>query len=144
MSGLGQRDHSETHRQGLPGRQRPEPGSEPRHGPGAGHPGPGGRLRGMIHQTLQFWPQYNTILMKGRDNMDSKKPTGENRVKFDDTQTVPLAYHEMCMTRNHKTVLRLFICWALSVVLVVGIFAYMWLQYDYVSSTEYSGVYNIT
>src|SRR5699024_10994671 len=98
----------------------------------------------MIHQPLQFWPQYNTIPMKGRDNMDSKKPTGENRVKFDDTQTVRLAYHEMCMTRNHKTVLRLLICWAGSVVLVVGIFEYMWPQYDYVSSTEYSGVYNIT
>ena len=80
------------------------------------------------------------------DNM--KKETAEEQIKFNDTQTVPLAYHEMCMTRNHKTVLRLLLCWAVSVVaavaIAVGVFAYMWLQYDYVSTTEYAGVYNIT
>lgn len=70
-------------------------------------------------------------------------------------QTVPLAYHEMCMQRaetkderNRRTFKQLIIGWAISVPLAiaiaVGIFAYMWLQYDYVSTTEYSGVYNLT
>lgn len=58
--------------------------------------------------------------------------------------TVPLTYHEMCMTRNYKTVRHLVICWAISVVLVVLAFVFLWLQYDYVTTTEYSGVYNIT
>ncbi len=76
--------------------------------------------------------------------MDNKKQGMELPIQYSETQTVPLAYHEMCMTRNHRTVLRLLICWAVSVVAAVGIFAYMWLQYDYVTTEEYSGVYNIT
>lgn len=56
-------------------------------------------------------------------------------------QTVPLAYHEMCMTRNHMTVRNLIIGWAVSVVLVVCAFVYLWMQYDYVSTTDNTGVY---
>ena len=55
--------------------------------------------------------------------------------------TVPLAYHEMCMTRNHKTVLRLLVCWAVTVVLIVGAFVWLWCQYDYVSTVDNTGVY---
>lgn len=73
--------------------------------------------------------------------MDDKKIESPG---FGDEHTVPLAYHEMCMTRNHRVVLRLLLAWAVSVVCVVLIFAYMWLQYDYVSTTEYEGVYNVT
>lgn len=56
-------------------------------------------------------------------------------------QTVPLAYHEMCMNRNHQTVYRLIIAWAITILLVVGGFIWMWFQYDYTSTEEYSGVY---
>lgn len=65
-----------------------------------------------------------------------------------DETLIPLAYHEMCMARNGKTIRSLILGWAISVVVAVavavGVFAWMWLQYDYVSTTEYSGVYNIT
>lgn len=71
--------------------------------------------------------------------MDNKETT-----VFDDTKTVPLAYHEMCMTRNAKTIFRIAVCWVVSLIAAIGIFAYMWLQYDYISTEEYSGVYNIT
>ena len=62
----------------------------------------------------------------------------------DVVQTVPLAYHEVCMERSKRTIVTMAIAWAASIIATVGIFAYMWLQYDYVSSTEYSGVYNVT
>lgn len=59
-------------------------------------------------------------------------------------QTVPLAYHEVCMERICRTMKVLVIAWAISLITVVGIFAYMWLQYDYVSTVESSGVYCLT
>lgn len=69
----------------------------------------------------------------------------ENKsVHIDETATVPLAYHEVCMTRNHRTVGRLIIAWALSVVLIVGMFVFLWLQYDYVTTTETTGVYVVS
>lgn len=67
--------------------------------------------------------------------MDNEKYSG---------QTVPLAYHEMCETRNHLTVRNLIIGWAVSVVLVVFAFVFLWLQYDYVSTTDNTGVYVLT
>lgn len=63
--------------------------------------------------------------------------------QIDKTATIPLAYHEMCMTRNHTRTRWLILGWAISVVLIVFSFVYLWLQYDYVTTTEYSGVYNI-
>lgn len=71
------------------------------------------------------------------------EPKGNNAVKFEDTATVPLAYHEMCMTRNAKLMRNTVIAWALSIIIVVGLFVFLWLQYDYVSTTEYTGVYNL-
>ena len=56
---------------------------------------------------------------------------------------IPLPYHEMCETRHHKTIRALLIAWAASVVVIVLAFVYLWLQYDYVSTTEYQGVYNV-
>lgn len=61
--------------------------------------------------------------------------------KKDTVQTVPLAYHEVCMNRNHKTLFRLVIAWATTILLVIGGFIWMWFQYDYTSTEEYSGVY---
>lgn len=61
-----------------------------------------------------------------------------------DVQTVPLAYHEVCMERNRRTLVTIAICWATTVVLIVGGFIYMWLQYDYVSTVESSGIYCLT
>lgn len=61
-----------------------------------------------------------------------------------DIPTVPLAYHETCMTRNATTLKWLIVGWVVSIIAAIGIFTYLWLQYDYVSTTEYSGVYNIT
>lgn len=75
--------------------------------------------------------------------MDNK-PKGTPTVHIDETATVPLTYHEICMTRNSITVRRMIIGWAVSVVLVVTAFVVLWLQYDYVSTTEYTGVYNLT
>ncbi len=69
--------------------------------------------------------------------MDNKEET----FTADEKATVPLAYHEMCMTRNHKTVLRLLVCWAVSVVLIVCAFVWLWCQYDYVSTVDNTGVY---
>ena len=62
----------------------------------------------------------------------------------DTVQTIPLAYHEVCMERNRRILKYFAIGWAASVVLIVWFFVYMWLQYDYVSTTEYSGIYNLT
>ena len=62
--------------------------------------------------------------------------------------TVPLAYHENCMTREKRekkhTILGLIIGWAVSVIAAAGIFTYLWLQYDYVSDIDAKGVYVLT
>lgn len=74
--------------------------------------------------------------------MDDKKEQDTFLSETKDTvQTVPLAYHEVCMNRNHKTLFRLIIAWAATILLVVGGFIWMWFQYDYTSTEEYTGVY---
>lgn len=72
------------------------------------------------------------------DNIKGEKQT------FDSAATVPLAYHEVCMTRNHKSVFWIVLCWAISLIAAICIFAHLWLQYDYESSVDASGVYVIT
>ena len=62
----------------------------------------------------------------------------------ENVQTVPLAYHEVCMERICRTMKVLVIAWAVSIIAAVCVFAYMWLQYDYVSTVESSGVYCLT
>ena len=52
----------------------------------------------------------------------------------DVVQTVPLAYHEVCMERSKRTIMTIAIAWAVSIIAAVGISAYMWLQFDYVCS----------
>lgn len=74
--------------------------------------------------------------MMGEENLISEQSK-------DTVQTIPLAYHEVCMERNRRIVKTLAISWMVSVVLIVLSFVYLWLQYDYVSMVESSGIYNL-
>lgn len=69
----------------------------------------------------------------------------ENNYKISETATVPLAYHELCMQRNARNIKNIVIGWAASVIAIVALFVFMWLQYDYVaadsSTTLATGVY---
>lgn len=76
--------------------------------------------------------------------MDNKKDTLQVQMTYDEAQTIPLALHEVHMARADRRLKRVCMCWAFSLVAVVIAFVYLWLQYDYESVTEYSGVYNIT
>lgn len=62
-------------------------------------------------------------------------------LEYNDGQTIPLALHEMHMARADRRLWRLCICWAVSVIVIVAAFIWLWNQYDYESSTELSGVY---
>lgn len=73
----------------------------------------------------------------------------EQRANADNgVASIPLAYHENCMTREKRekkyAILGLIIGWAVSVIAAVGIFTYLWLQYDYVSDVDAKGVYVLT
>lgn len=63
-------------------------------------------------------------------------------------KTVPMAYHETCISRKERLVHKLILGWAISIVCVVAVmlftFAYMWLQYDYSGSTENTGMYVVS
>lgn len=63
------------------------------------------------------------------------------KMEYSETQTVPLALHEMHMARNNRLMRWMVIGWAVSISIVVGLFVWLWNQYDYASSTELSGVY---
>lgn len=76
--------------------------------------------------------------------MDNKKDSFSVNIEYTEAQTVPLALHEVHMARNDRRIKYLCIGWAASVILIVFAFVFLWLQYDYESVTEYSGVYNIT
>ena len=80
---------------------------------------------------------------KGVQNMDNKKENLSVNMEYDETQTIPLALHEVHMARSDKRLRNAFIGWALSVVAIVCAFVFLWLQYDYTSSIETSGVYNL-
>lgn len=58
-------------------------------------------------------------------------------------QVVPMVYHETCVQRYINAIKWILIGAAITVVLIVGAFVALWMQYDYVSSAEYSGVYNV-
>ncbi len=75
--------------------------------------------------------------------MDNKKERLSVNLTYDEGQTIPLAVHEMHMARADRRLLWLCVCWALSLFLTVGAFVFLWLQYDYESTTELSGVYNL-
>lgn len=75
--------------------------------------------------------------------MDNAKEKLHVSMTYDETQTIPLALHEMHMARADRRLFWVCVCWAVSLLLTVGAFVWLWLQYDYECSTEYSGVYNI-
>ncbi len=75
--------------------------------------------------------------------MDNKKENLPIKLEYSDVQTVPLALHEMHMARLNRLLRWLCVAWALSTAFVVLAFVWLWNQYDYGSSTELSGVYNL-
>ena len=75
--------------------------------------------------------------------MDKLKEKLHVSMEYNEVQTVPLALHEMHMARYNRLVRWLCVAWALSMVFVVGAFVWLWNQYDYESSNELSGVYNL-
>ncbi len=75
--------------------------------------------------------------------MDNKKERLSVNLTYDERQIIPLAVHEMHMARADRRLFWLCVCWALSLFLTVGAFVFLWLQYDYESTTELSGVYNL-
>ena len=78
--------------------------------------------------------------------MDNTKEKLHVSMTYDETQTIPLALHEMHMARADRRLFRVCVCWAVSLIVTVVAFVWLWNQYDYESTTttEYSGVYNIT
>ena len=75
--------------------------------------------------------------------MGNKKDVLSVNMQYDDTQTIPLALHEMHMARADRRLWRLCMCWAASVIVIFCAFVWLWNQYDYESTTELSGVYNL-
>lgn len=75
--------------------------------------------------------------------MGNKKDVLSVNMQYDDTQTIPLALHEMHMARADRRLWRLCMCWAASVIVIVCAFVWLWNQYDYESTAELSGVYNL-
>ena len=75
--------------------------------------------------------------------MENKKDRLSVNLEYSEEQTIPLALHEMHMARADRRLWRLCICWAVSVIIIVGAFVWLWCQYDYESTTELSGGYNL-
>ncbi len=75
--------------------------------------------------------------------MDKQKEKLPVKMEYNEMQTIPLALHEMHMARHNRLLRWLCIAWAASVVIVTLAFVWLWNQYDYESSTELSGVYNL-
>ena len=75
--------------------------------------------------------------------MDNKKEKLPVKMEYNEMQSIPLALHEMHMARHNRLLRWLCIAWAASVVIVTLAFVWLWNQYDYESSTELSGVYNL-
>ena len=75
--------------------------------------------------------------------MDDKKNTEQVNV-IDDKATVPLAYHEMCITRNSRHIKWLIIGWVVTLLFAIGAATYERLQYDYVSTEETTGIYVVS
>lgn len=75
--------------------------------------------------------------------MDNKKERLSVNLEYDEKQTIPLALHEMHMARADRRMFWVCVCWALALVITVISFVWLWNQYDYESSNELSGVYNL-
>ena len=75
--------------------------------------------------------------------MENKKEKLSISMEYNETQTIPLALHEMHMARHNRLLRWLCVAWAASVIIITGLFVWLWNQYDYESSNELSGVYNL-
>lgn len=82
--------------------------------------------------------------------MDNKKENFPINMNYDETQTIPLALHEMHMARADRRLKHVIIGFvsviaSLAIVIIAIIVAttYERLQYDYVSSVDTNGVYNL-
>ena len=75
--------------------------------------------------------------------MDNTNEKLHVSMSYDEAQTIPLALHETHMARADRRLLRVCVCWAASLIVTVVAFVWLWNQYDYESSTELSGVYNL-
>jgi len=93
---------------------------------------------------LQLPEESGKIRKKGCENMDNKKEKLSVSMEYSETQTIPLALHEMHMARADRRLFQICVCWAVSLILAVFAFVFLWMQYDYEATTEYSGVYNLT
>ena len=100
-------------------------------------------MRVRKRRGLTVGRQSDKIRQKGVQDMDKVKEKLHVSMEYNEVQTVPLALHEMHMARYNRLVRWLCVAWALSMVFVVGAFVWLWNQYDYESSNELSGVYNL-
>lgn len=75
--------------------------------------------------------------------MDNKKENLSVNMVYDEAQTVPLALHEMHMARADRRLKYVVLGFAATIVLIVWAFVYLWLQYDYETTIDTSGVYNL-
>lgn len=74
--------------------------------------------------------------------MDNKEKLSVS-LRYDEAQTIPLALHEMHMARADRRMFWERIVWAAVLAITVIAFVWLWNQYDYLSSNELSGVYNL-
>lgn len=75
--------------------------------------------------------------------MDNKKENLSISMEYDEKQTIPLALHEMHMARADRRLKHVVIGFASVIISLLLIGAYVWLQYDYTSTVETNGVYNL-
>lgn len=82
--------------------------------------------------------------------MDNKKENLSINMSYDETQTIPLALHEMHMARNDRRAKHIIIGFSSTIIALVSIIiaiiiatTYERLQYDYVGSVDTNGVYNL-
>lgn len=75
--------------------------------------------------------------------MDNKKEKLSVSLNYDETQTIPLALHEMHMARADRRLKYVAVASAILIAFIVFAFVYLWLQYDYESTIDTSGVYNL-
>lgn len=75
--------------------------------------------------------------------MDHKKENLSVSMVYDEAQTIPLALHEMHMARADRRMFYERICWATVLIITVLAFVWLWQQYDYKSTIDTSGVYNL-
>lgn len=75
--------------------------------------------------------------------MDNKKESLSISMNYDETQTIPLALHEMHMARADRRLKYVVIGFVAIIISLIIATTYERLQYDYTSSVETSGVYNL-